>query len=79
MAKVYEAEPEKYKKGRLLGSGRGDYSMMDMSYRNGWSTDNTILEVSNPNDMNSRWRIYERKAINETAVMRDINNVKKRR
>lgn len=79
MATIYEDEPDKFKKGRLLGQGRGINSMMDESYRNNWSNDNTILEVSNSGSLDSRWKIYERKAIKETAVMRDINNVKKRR
>ena len=74
MAKIYEDEPDKYKKGRLLAQGYGGYSMMDESYKHGWSNENTILEVSNPNDLDSKWRIYER-----TAIAKDINNVRKKR
>lgn len=79
MAVSYEDEPNKYKKGGLLGYGKGVDDMMRESYMNNWKPDNTILEVDNPKNINSKWRIYERKAIKETAVMRDINNVKKRR
>ena len=73
MAKIYEDEPTKYKKGRLLAQGHGVFSMGDVSYKNKWSNNNTILEVSNPNDLDSKWRIYER-----TAIAKDIDNVKKK-
>lgn len=46
------------KKGALLASGRGQYDMMDVCYRRGWSDENTILVVSNADDLNSRWQIY---------------------
>lgn len=74
MAKIYEDEPDKYKKGRLLAQGRGVHDMMDASYKGGWSDENSILEVSNPSDLDSKWRIYER-----TAIAKDINNVRKKR
>ena len=52
------------KKGRLLASGRGCYSMMDQCYKNGWSDENTILVVMNSDDLESRWKIYEKKGAN---------------
>ena len=48
------------KKGRLLGRGKGMDNMMAKSFINKWSDENTILEVKNPNDLNSSWSIYER-------------------
>lgn len=48
-------------KGKLLARGTGVNSMMDTSYKRKYNNDNTILEVSNPDDFNSSWRIYERK------------------
>ncbi len=57
---IYEDEPDKYKKGALLAQGKGTYDMMDISYRKGYTTENTILEVKNPNDLNSSWKIYDR-------------------
>lgn len=46
------------KKGALLASGRGQYDMMDVCYRNKWSDDNTILVVSDVNNFDSKWKIY---------------------
>lgn len=67
-------EEKGYKIGKKLATGRGVNSMMNESYKNNWSTDNTILEVKDPSDLNSRWNIYEK-----TAIKQDIDNVKKRR
>ena len=67
-------EEKGYKIGKKLATGRGVNSMMDKSYKNGWSDKNTILEVKDPSDLNSRWNIYEK-----TAIKKDIDNVKKRR
>lgn len=67
-------EEEGYKIGKKLATGTGVDSMMAKSYKYGWSDKNTILEVKNPSDLNSRWNIYEK-----TAIKKDINNVKKRR
>lgn len=48
-------------KGRVLARGRGDYKMLDVCYRNGWSTDNTILVVDDVDDLDSTWTIYEKR------------------
>lgn len=92
---MYEDHPSLFKKGRKLGQGTGLYSMMDKSYKKGWSNKNTIMERDDfknesldGNLDNTRWRIYERQRIqdgkpashyHETAIARDIANVKKRR
>lgn len=55
-------------KGRLLASGRGGYDMMDICYRKGWDDDNTILEVTDTNDLDSRWRIYQRNRLTTDAM-----------
>ena len=70
---IYEDE-SKFKIGKKLATGTGVDSMMAKSYKYGWSDKNTILEVKNPSDLNSRWNIYEK-----TAIKKDIENVKKRR
>ena len=49
------------RRGRLLARGRGGYSMMDICYKRGYSDENTILVVDNVNDLDSTWRIYERR------------------
>lgn len=67
-------EEKGYKIGKKLATGTGVSSMMDKSYKNGWTTENSILEVKDPSDLNSRWNIYEK-----TAIKQDIDNVKKRR
>ena len=67
-------EEKGYKIGKKLATGTGVNSMLDKSYKNNWSTENTILEVKDPSDFNSRWNIYEK-----TAIKEDIDNVKKRR
>lgn len=46
------------KKGALLASGRGQYDLMDICYKNKWSDDNTILVVADANDFDSKWKIY---------------------
>lgn len=67
-------EEKGYKIGKKLATGTGVGSMMDKSYKNGWTRENSILEVKDPSDLNSRWNIYEK-----TAIKEDIDNVKKRR
>ena len=58
MAKLDFSKGEK--KGRLLASGRGDFEMMDQCYKNHWTDENTILVVENGDDLESRWKIYEK-------------------
>ena len=62
---IYEDE-SKFKKGKKLATGTGVDSMMAKSYKYKWSTKNTILEVKNPSDLNSRWNIYEKIKIQDT-------------
>lgn len=77
-----------FKKGKKLATGRGLKSMGEKSYKNQWNNRNTILEINDESDLNSRWNIYERQRIqdgkpashyHQTAIARDINNVRKRR
>lgn len=84
----YQANEFLFKKGKKLATGTGIKSMGEKSYKNKWSNENTILEVKDTSDLNSRWNIYERQRIqdgkpanhyHQTAIARDINNVKKRR
>lgn len=49
------------KRGRLLAQGRGWHDMMDVCYQHKWDNDNTILVVSNANNLDSKWYIYEKK------------------
>lgn len=63
---LYEDE-SKFKKGKKLATGTGVNSMMDKSYKNNWSNENTILEVKNPSDLNSRWNIYEKIKIQKSS------------
>lgn len=49
------------KKGKLLARGKGAWNMLDVSYRNGYTNDNTILVVDNADTLDSTWRIYEKK------------------
>lgn len=95
MSEIYENNPLLFKKGKKLAQGTGINSMMDKSYKRGWTNKNTILERDdlNFNDfgMNldkTRWRIYERERIqygkpasayHQTAIAKDIANVKKKR
>lgn len=48
-------------KGKVLASGYGIDSMMDASYKKHLTTDNSELHVKDPNDINSKWTIYEKK------------------
>ncbi len=48
-------------KGKLLASGSGINSMMDISYKENLSDENSILVVKDPSDLNSKWEIFERK------------------
>lgn len=48
-------------RGRMLASGKGLTSCLDICYQNKWNDENTILVVSNASDFESRWRIYEKK------------------
>ena len=66
MSKLYNASPSD--KGALLARGHGIFSMLDKSYQNGWSDENSILEVDNPDDGDSRWRIYQRKRLTSDAM-----------
>lgn len=77
-----------FEKGKKLATGRGLKSMGEKSYKNQWNNRNTILEINDESDLNSRWNIYERQRIqdgksashyHQTAIARDINNVRKRR
>jgi len=56
----FKNEP-KENKGRLLAFGKGINTMGDISYRYGYSRKNTVLEVKDPSDLNSEWKIYQRK------------------
>lgn len=49
------------KKGKLLASGHGFDRMMKKSYENHWTVKNTVLEIDDPTDMYSGWKMYERK------------------
>lgn len=53
------------KKGRLLASGRGQYKLMDLCYKNQWTDDNSILVVEDANDFDSKWKLYAVKGDNE--------------
>lgn len=77
-----------FEKGKNLATGRGLKSMGEKSYKNQWNNRNTILEINDESDLNSRWNIYERQRIqdgkpashyHQTAIARDIKNVRKRR
>ena len=77
-----------FKAGRKLASGRGLDDMFYESKQLKLNDRNSILEVKNPSDLDSKWNLYKRERINygkpashyhETAIARDINNVKKRR
>jgi hypothetical protein len=77
-----------FKRGKKLATGRGLKSMGEKSYKYKWNDRNSILEVEEPSDINSRWNIYERQMIqsakpasyyHQTAIAHDIANVKKRR
>lgn len=76
-----------FKRGKKLATGRGLKSMGEKSYKYKWNNRNTILEVEEPSDIDSRWNIYERQRIqsakpashyHETSIARDIANVRKR-
>lgn len=67
-------EEKGYKIGKKLATGTGVSSMMNKSYKNGWTRENSILEVKDPSDLNSRWNIYEK-----TAIAKDISRVKRKR
>lgn len=49
-------------KGSVLARGRGIYSMGDVSYKNKWSNENSILDVKNPDSLDSSWTIYALKS-----------------
>lgn len=51
----------KNEKGRLLATGHGVNSMMDVSYKKHLTNDNSILVVKDPSDFDSKWEIYSRK------------------
>ena len=58
---IYNDDPEHYRKGTSpLAFGKGIDSMMDVSYKNNYTDKNTILEVENPNDLDSKWRIWRK-------------------
>ena len=44
---------------KLLASGHGIFSLLDTCYKNKWTKQNSRVEISNTNDLNSKWRIYE--------------------
>ena len=56
----FKNEPDE-NKGKLLARGKGINSMGTISYQKGYKKQNTVLEVDNPSDLNSPWRIYQRK------------------
>lgn len=77
-----------FKRGKKLATGTGLKSMGEKSYKYKWNNRNTILEVKEPSNIDSRWNIYERQRIqsakpashyHETAIARDIANVRKKR
>ena len=77
-----------FEKGKKLATGHGLKSMGEKSYKNKWGTRNTILEVMDESDLNSKWNIYERQrvqsakpasAYHQTAIAKDIANVRKKR
>lgn len=47
-------------KGKLLAQGKGIHSMGDMAYKKGYRISNTVLEVKDPSDPESEWKIYHR-------------------
>lgn len=58
---IYNDDPEHYRKGASpLASGRGLNQMLDISKTNRWTEENTILEVKNPNDLDSKWTIWRK-------------------
>lgn len=46
------------KRGRKLASGKGQYDLMDVCFKNKWKAENTILVVDNADDLDSTWTIY---------------------
>lgn len=95
MSEIYENNPLLFKKGKKLAQGIGIDSMMDKSYKRGYTNKNTIMERDDfayddvgMNLDRTGWRIYERKRIqygkpasayHQTAIARDIASVKKKR
>lgn len=58
---LYNDDPEHYRKGASpLATGKGINDMLNISQINRWSESNTILEVKNPNDPNSKWTIWQK-------------------
>lgn len=58
---IYNDDPEHYRKGTSpLAFGKGFDAMMETSKLNKFTDENTILEVENPNDLNSKWRIWKK-------------------
>ena len=51
--------------------------MMVTSYKKHYNNNNTILSVSNPDDFNSSWKIYERK--NDDIEKETLKRLRERR
>lgn len=45
---------------KVLATGYGVHSMLDVCHKNGWNTQNTDLEIEDPNDLDSKWVLKER-------------------
>lgn len=45
-------------KNKLLCSGYGVMDMMNICQENNWDSSNTILEIKNPNKLDSKWLIW---------------------
>lgn len=43
--------------GKILAQGRGVFDMMNKSSKLGLSKENSILEIDDETDLNSKWRI----------------------
>ena len=44
---------------KLLASGHGIFNFLDTCYKHNWNESNTRVAISNKNDLDSAWRIYE--------------------
>ena len=49
------------RKGKLLSHGQGIDSFLNTAYKNNYKDYNTAVYVDNPNDVNSKWKIYDLK------------------
>lgn len=44
---------------KLLASGHGIFNLLDTCYKHKWTKQNSRVVISNTNDLESKWRIYE--------------------